>query len=983
MQLKDLKHLTQEQILDLEFSREDISLLDLDENITLHKIDNAFMLKQRDLLFQVDNVRAFNGYNNLEHSLWLPLKIKKQQLLMGVIPCLPSDLAFDAISALIDETVIEQIAKKLKAKDLNIEIASNWLKDEFILYKNDIPHVLFATNNQNLTSSIHTIVGKRNLMQIEFTKDNKCWVKSIKTQSRNIKFNLTICKMEMSFVDHTAEAIITDPLMKAKLQELNRDNSTYINLWNEYNEKVKEKSIEQAKNTGFIRYVKFETTETVDGVQSHFYFQRKDLDKVQEFCEALKEQQNAMLEINQTLPPWLENNIGDISFEKNEKTPSINAKLTSANEQYVTLNLHSGGKIQKTGVIYLSIAGSIVQMQRREKARDAITQLTNPMKDLRFLIEDRDISITTHRRGRKPLEALTSVARKSFKGKPTDKQIEALDVALNTPDIALILGPPGTGKTQVISAIQNRLAEEHKSELTGQILLTSFQNDAVDNVIARSEAFGIPAIRADDRSRAPFLLEKWSEKQTAHLTQLINTLSETEGSYKIIKNIRKDIAVIFDSRVERKQKQARVASLIEDAEHLKLHHGIYIPQDPLNVLERHFITDAPSSKPDTNKSLIRRVRGLRTTSTSFSDDGFEQLFLCLQALKRAKIDNEDVDYLKLLSDEVTVETEQLKKLSEIKNRLLDILLPDYRPRSLQAQLSDIEIQSLNELYDFIQFANLNSPAGIPDVIAEYQETMKYQPEYLAMGIQQYTTSLGASCQRSVKDDVVRFKSDINLALQEVSGEHQFDTVIVDEAARANPLDLFIPMALASRRIVLVGDHFQLPQMLEPDVESEMLTDGTLDSETAKAIKMSLFERLYTQLKQREAKDGIQRTVMLDTQFRMHSKLGDFISDNAPGFKTTSDNEEKLRVGSVDAFQGKEFDVVILSTVRSNKYKCADELSFRKKYGFIRTPNRLNVAFSRAKSLIKVVGDKEMFIHQSARDAIPQVYNFYHTLCEAN
>jgi hypothetical protein len=32
----------------------------------------------------------------------------------------------------------------------------------------------------------------------------------------------------------------------------------------------------------------------------------------------------------------------------------------------------------------------------------------------------------------------------------------------------------------------------------------------------------------------------------------------------------------------------------------------------------------------------------------------------------------------------------------------------------------------------------------------------------------------------------------------------FDTVIVDEAARANPLDLMIPLIHASRRIVFVG-----------------------------------------------------------------------------------------------------------------------------------------------------------------------------------
>ena len=73
-------------------------------------------------------------------------------------------------------------------------------------------------------------------------------------------------------------------------------------------------------------------------------------------------------------------------------------------------------------------------------------------------------------------------------------------------------------------------------------------------------------------------------------------------------------------------------------------------------------------------------------------------------------------------------------------------------------------------------------------------------------------------------------------------------------------------------------------------------------------------------------------------------------------------------------------MVILSTVRSNDFSASDENAYRKKYGFIRTPNRLNVTFSRAKSLIKVVGDKAMFSGESAEKAIPQVWAFIHELC---
>lgn len=1089
MKLKDLKHLTQEQIIELSFDDEVIDAISCDKDISIHQVHGELLVKQGELLFSVDNPEVLDNYGEIEHFLWLPIAVKKNTLLLQTIPCMPNAMDFETLQASIDEKIVEQVSKKANIANANVEQVASWLQEEFILKLNNTAKLLFATNNSNkVSANIFTLVGKTSLLQIEFTKDDKVWVKSIKTRPRNNKLNLTVLETELTFVDYTVAARIQDPLMRAKLEELNKDNSTYINLWNQYNLKVKEKAVALATKAGFVRYIKVDKENSVDGIKWKFYFKEKDLEKVNMLKAVLQEESGQTLDINKILPSWLENNIGDIALEKDEKVPSISAKLVNNTNQFITLNLTSEGRPEDKGVIYLSISGSIVQMQRREQARDAITKLTNPMKDLRFLIEDRDITISTQRKSSNTLEALTASARSSFKGKPTAKQEEALFVALNTPDIALILGPPGTGKTQVISALQNRLAEEHKSNMTGQILLTSFQNDAVDNVVARSEAFGIPAIRADDNIRAPFLLEQWSKKQSSQLNEVASNLSETEGSYKIVKNIRQDIAALLDTRVAKEQKKERVNSLLEDIEHLRIHHGFDIPQALKIKIEQHFIGQRADTTFVDNVSLIKQVRGLRVTPTSYSDDGFEQTFTCLSALKRTQKYLAEVEFLELISNKIDLSKADFSKLKVLKNKLLDELIPDYRPKILQVALSKEDISILHQLEQAISAHSSKCLAGIPDVIEEYLDLIKYQPEYLAQSVKQYTTSVGASCQRSAGDRVVRYKSQVNSALNEVTSEFSFDTVIVDEAARANPLDLFIPMALASKRIVLVGDHFQLPQMLEPDIEKEMIDAGELELETSNAIKMSLFERLYTQLKEREAKDGIQRTVMLDTQFRMHQDLGDFISrsfyesegepklmaglgddkfdlgipkykgkvaewvdlplssgrekrsgtswkrecealkvveevrslfeekpnlsigvitffsaqrdlildklsqvgachksndgwEYLPGYKTTEEGEEKLRVGSVDAFQGKEFDVVILSTVRSNDLGCSDENSYRKKYGFIRTPNRLNVAFSRAKSLIKVVGDKNMFAGEHAKKAIPQVWSFIHDLCE--
>ena len=59
-------------------------------------------------------------------------------------------------------------------------------------------------------------------------------------------------------------------------------------------------------------------------------------------------------------------------------------------------------------------------------------------------------------------------------------------------------------------------------------------------------------------------------------------------------------------------------------------------------------------------------------------------------------------------------------------------------------------------------------------------------------------------------------------------------------------------------------------------------------------------------------------------------------------------------GTVDSFQGKEFDIVFLSTVRSN-----NEKSILKRIGFLSdNKSRINVSLSRAKNLMVIVGDSK-------------------------
>ncbi|CAL9696558.1 unnamed protein product [Knipowitschia caucasica] len=67
----------------------------------------------------------------------------------------------------------------------------------------------------------------------------------------------------------------------------------------------------------------------------------------------------------------------------------------------------------------------------------------------------------------------------------------------------------------------------------------------------------------------------------------------------------------------------------------------------------------------------------------------------------------------------------------------------------------------------------------------------------------------------------------------------------------------------------------------------------------------------------------------------------------------------IKVGSVEEFQGQEYLVIILSTVRSNESVSADDL--QSSLGFLSNPKRFNVAITRAKALLIIVGNPHILI----------------------
>ena len=756
---------------------------------------------------------------------------------------------------------------------------------------------------------------------------------------------------------------------------------------------------------------------------------------------------------------------------------------------------HDDRKPPDRGYLFLALGGDEVRMGRRRKAWERIRSCANPMPQLGLMIEGHPVP---ERRGRH-LKPVTRAVRDVF-ANPTDRQRLALEVALNTPDIALIQGPPGTGKTRVIAALQARLAEPDEGidpdGLPGNTLLTSFQHDAVENAASAVRVMGLPAVKVGYRrgsAEARDGVDAWAV-ETAEAVRAARGRVAGENSVHVALRTIRDIALRYLRTPSRRDDPAAVLRQVSETASPWLPAELV---DDMARLRAELTAPRPIRLADEDRGFaLRAVRALRTESAAFSDDGPANAHKALRRLERLddgatlKLDGSTLltaevrsclERAAAIDPEATVDEALLASLESVRNTLIDRLRPadvdDVSPHV------HVDVESMvNRVIDALTVRARETAPGADVATAEWLADLKNDPSGIRDTVRHYSMVLAATCQQSVSRSMADAKG---------GDDTVFRTVIVDEAARSNPLDLLIPMACAERRIVLVGDHRQLPHLLEPDVEREI--ERSAQAETRSALRQSLFEKLFTELRERERKDGVRRTVTLNTQYRMHPLLGRFVSEQfyaphgerfgsgrgeeefahdvalkgdvslagkvavwvevararggeRPGrskrrpvearrvaeeahavaarhpefsvgvitfyatqrdeileamsvagigltepddeggyrirdeWRRTGDGRERLRIGTVDAFQGKEFDVVFLSLTRSNDIPVKDEATRRRRYGFLLLENRLCVAMSRQHRLLVVVGDCAMAAGPEAKASVPGLSAFLE-LCE--
>lgn len=928
-----------------------------------------------------------------------------------------------------------EVTKKYGFKET--EQALEWFKKEFLFQTTENLYLFFRilSNTSNLEGGW---LGCNYVANIESKKvDGKeyLFVSNLK-KSPQKKLNVQKGIAHIRFVSEQ-EVIVSDPILNAQLAKQAADPNSIINLWEEYNQ-VDAKMLEYYKiQSGILRIEKI----TAKGENCSATLQNKS-EEIENF-KNIYDQLNANQKNSYSIYVFSKRKSYNICDERiDEKTRTISWKWGERKPKY-----DNSERLELEGFAIDFKPWSIAS-NRRTAALENIRTRNIPIASITDILNKTTLPSFGSAAIPKRLNDLKIEAAFGNR-KPNEAQKRALKVCLSTPDIALIQGPPGTGKTSVINALQKYLQsiDSKYPEKMPSILLTSFQHVAVDNVADRSSIWGLPVFRfygeQKDKEQIFRGLQKWQEDTAKKIDEQINKL-QSDSQY-----IEYEKLQISLNALSAASSSYEIRNLLQEIINLAVTNSILSPSevDTLKEFKKKF------QVKQINNKFYQCLMGLRTTSTGFNDDGKRMIEHVLEYydLRKDSLNcyalEKGYDQLKKLANS-TPSQDDLDWVEELRNKCIEQMVPNPTD-SFDNQLFTI----LKDYIDTTIVPNIRERIRQTDlqkliVLNSYKENVGFKSIRNAM--LRYAMTYAATVQQSKSESFVRLLGKKNF---------EFDYVIIDEAARANPLDLFIPITLARKKVILVGDHKQLPQLVDQDIleQMESSNDSRERFEELKGfMEKSLFESLWDYLKT-ERNDGFVRTVTLDTQYRMPQKLSDFVSRNFYGDEThiqtgknpndcihhvsrytkkngdckcavwenvdskesgkisktneaeaeliikrikeiiketdetigviasysaqtrlidkiaKSDAELKkkidskqLEIGSIDAFQGRQFDIVFFSVVRSND---------RSNFGFLKSENRLNVAFSRQKKLLVIVGNRKMYETEKAQEEVPALKEF--------
>ncbi|MFI5955204.1 AAA domain-containing protein [Cryptosporangium sp. NPDC051539] len=468
-------------------------------------------------------------------------------------------------------------------------------------------------------------------------------------------------------------------------------------------------------------------------------------------------------------------------------------------------------------------------------------------------------------------------------GLDTDQQ-RALDRALSSPDLMLLLGPPGTGKTTTIVEIARALVARGE-----RVLISSQTNTAVDNALERMPP-DIRSVRVGGEARiSPRVshlsvsalvtdVRKGILDQTAVPAADLSAWTATGVAVAWSERLSTEVAGIGTATAQRtaaiRDRDAALAT----------------------VRDRHAArTSAAVDAVRRTREESRRLTDLLATTTASKDRAVERSHGVLGFYYRRRTRRLE-DALGIVSDSVRAAALAHLAAQREFTAVEDMLDRAGRAEpAVRAALSAIAVaetsaaaafgrakEACEALYPLLAVClsgvTLNS-ASVPGILAFHRNLTVWLPVLgrRAVLLDQWRCLL-ADPGDDLNHELVRYADVVGATCigagiaRNLIADHTFDVAIIDEAAQIALPSTLVPLVRA-RRSVLVGDHHQLPPFVDEEVDEWLNRNAGREHEPGALrglLTISAFERLYRGDRGRGA-------VALLQQRRMPKPVSDFVS----------------------------------------------------------------------------------------------------------
>lgn len=447
------------------------------------------------------------------------------------------------------------------------------------------------------------------------------------------------------------------------------------------------------------------------------------------------------------------------------------------------------------------------------------------------------------------------------------EQERAFHKAIAVPDLLLILGPPGTGKTRTITEIVRNYSTKQL-----RVLVTSKTHKAVDNVLKLlpSELIMIRVgheDKVDEKSHAWLLdnqareLQKFILQQTEQQSVELKCFSQGKSILEHWLNqldnhagklAEKERLISQASRVCQEIERAVILPIQPHLEDMKSWSALL--EDWINRRQRFLwkLQHSPlfTAKSEQNVFLRRLFQGGRAIFDFYIkrlQQGLANTQKRFRRMQYARRRLEEETLQKLASNRTY--TEASLTFRQVSREYQDIVqatgeLVAKLERSVKG-LAPLQVPAKETLHattvqafyqHYRQTINILEQRSI--VLSDWRDELKERKQELYEELCQYADVIGATC--------------IGIATSPYLKYVDFPLAIVDEAGQIALPDLLVPLVRAEKS-VLVGDHQQLPPYVDNELDDWLKTiapedwpDSNLTAAQIRALlTKSTFEQLFT------------------------------------------------------------------------------------------------------------------------------------------